>query len=58
MNENIFRFLAALLLFTGMGISGYYRRKADHDSGEKISSQSRRRGYDDRYQHSEGWFSG
>jgi len=37
MNENIFRILAALILFTGMGISGYFRRKADRDSGEKIS---------------------
>jgi len=37
MNENIFRILAALILFTGMGISGYYRRKADRDTGEKIS---------------------
>ena len=37
MNENIFRILAALILFTGMGISSYYRRKADRDTGEKIS---------------------
>ena len=37
MNENIFRVLAALILFTGMGISGYFRRKADRESGEKIS---------------------
>ena len=37
MNENIFRILAALLLFIGMGISGYFRRKADRDSGEKVS---------------------
>ncbi|MCI0555260.1 MAG: isoprenylcysteine carboxylmethyltransferase family protein [Anaerolineae bacterium] len=37
MNENIFRILAALILFTGIGISGYFRRKADRDSGEKIS---------------------
>lgn len=37
MNENIFRIPAALVLFTGMGISGYYRRKADRDTGEKIS---------------------
>jgi len=37
MNENIFRILAALILFTGMGISSYFRRKADRDSGEKIS---------------------
>jgi protein-S-isoprenylcysteine O-methyltransferase Ste14 len=37
MNENIFRILAALVLFTGIGISSYYRRKADQESGEKIS---------------------
>jgi protein-S-isoprenylcysteine O-methyltransferase Ste14 len=37
MNENIFRIFAALILFTGIGISSYYRRKADKDSGEKIS---------------------
>jgi len=37
MNENIFRILAAVILFTSVGISVYYRRKADRDSGEKIS---------------------
>ena len=37
MNENIFRILAALILFTGIGISSYFRRKADKDSGETIS---------------------
>ena len=37
MNENIFRILAALLLITSLGISGYFRRKADRDTGEKIS---------------------
>ncbi len=37
MNENIFRILAALILFTGMGISIYFRRKADKETGEKIS---------------------
>ena len=37
MNENIFRILAALILFTGVGISIYFRRKADRDSGEKLS---------------------
>jgi protein-S-isoprenylcysteine O-methyltransferase Ste14 len=36
-NENIFRILSALILFTGMGISIYFRRKADRDSGEKLS---------------------
>ena len=37
MNENIFRILAALVLFTGIGISSCFRRKADRESGEKIS---------------------
>jgi len=37
MNENIFRILAALTFFTGIGISGYFRRKADRETGEKIS---------------------
>ena len=37
MNENIFRILAALILFTAMGISSYFRLKADRDSGEEIS---------------------
>ena len=37
MNENIFRMSAAILLFSAIGISSYYRRKADRDSGEKIS---------------------
>lgn len=37
MNENLFRVLAALVLFTGIGISSYFRRKADRDTGEKIS---------------------
>ena len=37
MNENIFRILAAVILFTGIGISSYFRRKADRETGEKIS---------------------
>ncbi len=37
MNENIFRILAAIILLTGMGISSYYRIKADKETGEKIS---------------------
>lgn len=37
MNENIFRILAASILFTAVGISSYFRRKADRESGEKIS---------------------
>src|SRR5215510_6301369 len=40
MNENIFRILAALTFFTCIGISGYYRRKADRDTGEKISRKA------------------
>lgn|SRR5574341_764427 len=37
MNENIFRILAAVVFFTSFGISAYFRRKADRESGEKIS---------------------
>jgi len=37
MNENIFRILAALIHLTGMGISSYFRIKADKVTGEKIS---------------------
>jgi protein-S-isoprenylcysteine O-methyltransferase Ste14 len=37
MNENIFRILAAIVLFTAVGISTYYRRKADNETGEKVS---------------------
>ncbi len=37
MNENIFRILAGMVFFTGIGISTYFRRKADQDTGEKIS---------------------
>lgn len=37
MNENVFRILAALILITGMAISSYFRRKADQETGEKIS---------------------
>ena len=37
MNETVFRILAAIILFTGVGISMYYRRKADRASGEKVS---------------------
>lgn len=36
MNETVFRILAATILFTGVGISGYSRRKADNDSGEQL----------------------
>ncbi len=37
MNENIFRILAAIILLTGIGISSYFRIKADKETGEKIS---------------------
>ncbi len=37
MNETTFRILAAFVLFTGAGISTYFRRKADRESGEKLS---------------------
>lgn len=37
MNENIFRILAALILFTAVTISSYFRRKADRESGETVS---------------------
>ena len=40
MNENIFRILAGLILITGMGVSGYFRRKADRKTGEKISRKA------------------
>ena len=40
MNENIFRILAATILFTGIGISSYFRRKADRESGEAISRKA------------------
>lgn len=36
MNENIFRILAAVILFSAMGISGYFRSKADKEAGEKL----------------------
>ncbi len=37
MNETIFRVLAALTFFTGLGISANFRNKDDRDSGEKVS---------------------
>lgn len=37
MNENMFRIAAAVILLTGVGISTYFRRKADRETGEKIS---------------------
>jgi protein-S-isoprenylcysteine O-methyltransferase Ste14 len=38
-NDSIFRILLAVILFTGVGISITYRRKADKESGEKVSKQ-------------------
>ena len=40
MNENIFRIVAAVILITGMGISTYFRRKADRESGEKLARKA------------------
>jgi len=40
MNETLFRILAAVILFTGVGISSYYRRKADSETGEKLSRKA------------------
>ena len=40
MNEPTFRILAAVILFTAVGISSTFRRKADRDSGEKLSRQA------------------
>ena len=40
MNETIFRILAAVILITGMSISSYFRRKADRETGEKLSRKA------------------
>lgn len=37
MNENVFRISAAIVIFSAAAISIYHRRKADEDTGEKIS---------------------
>ena len=37
MNENLFRILATIIFLTGVFISVYFRRKADVQSGEKVS---------------------
>lgn len=37
MNETVFRILAAITLFTAIGISSYFRRQADKNSGETVS---------------------
>jgi protein-S-isoprenylcysteine O-methyltransferase Ste14 len=39
MNNNIFRILATVILLSGISISIYFRRKADKDSGEKVSTK-------------------
>ncbi len=39
MNENLFRISAALILVLAISISGYFRRKADRISGEKVSTK-------------------
>jgi protein-S-isoprenylcysteine O-methyltransferase Ste14 len=37
MNDNIFRILAILIFLVGAGISSYFRKKADRETGEKVS---------------------
>jgi protein-S-isoprenylcysteine O-methyltransferase Ste14 len=37
MNDYIFRISSAFILLSAMYISGYFRRKADKESGEKVS---------------------
>lgn len=37
MNENIFRILATVILFTRAGTSIYFRRKAARETGERLS---------------------
>jgi protein-S-isoprenylcysteine O-methyltransferase Ste14 len=37
MNDNVFRILAVAIFVIGAGISIYYRRKADRETGEKVS---------------------
>ena len=39
MNENIFRILTATILLSYIGTSIYFRRKADRDTGEQVSSK-------------------
>lgn len=40
MSENLFRVLAAIILISSSAISIYYRRKANLDSGEKVSTKA------------------
>lgn len=37
MNETVFRIFAGVILFSGVGISIYFRAKADRTSGERLS---------------------
>ena len=37
LKENVFRVLAGLIFVSGLGISGYFRRKADRESGGSVS---------------------
>jgi hypothetical protein len=41
MNENIFRISSAVILLFAITISGYFRRKADKESGEKVSMKDK-----------------
>jgi protein-S-isoprenylcysteine O-methyltransferase Ste14 len=43
MNETLFRIFSAVILFSAITISGYFRRKADRDSGEKVSTKDETR---------------
>jgi len=38
--ETIFRMLTGLIFFTGLGVSGYFRHRADQERGEKISRRA------------------
>jgi protein-S-isoprenylcysteine O-methyltransferase Ste14 len=40
MQENVFRVLTAIIFFTSVGISIYFRRKADKESGETVSRRA------------------
>jgi len=40
MSETVFRILAAVIFFSGMGVSVYFRRKADRETGEKLSRKA------------------
>jgi protein-S-isoprenylcysteine O-methyltransferase Ste14 len=37
MNDTVFRILAVIIFLIGASISGYFRRKADRESGEQVS---------------------